>query len=178
MKAGLVLPRVFPGDPVRAERIDEHIRSMAEHINGGLTVTSLSPTLRIPIAAFVERFNVFTMSTPALGQPTPAQTYGNFGTCGVSGSVIGIGWSLIYKGTGSLTYTGLTILKNGVNAYYTPNIIYSARAQSARGQNIYSGSCYLGTGFPVAIGDWLTLAVPTVQYNGTVTLTLAVPHTN
>lgn len=63
MRPGLILPRIQPNEAVQAEKIDAHIKAMAEFVNGGLTGQSLAPNAHLATSAFVENRSLYSMTT-------------------------------------------------------------------------------------------------------------------
>lgn len=171
MKAGLVLPRFYPGDAIQGERVDEHIKLLAEQINGGLTAQSLSPSLKIPVAFFAEQRSPFLLNGFANGVAQGSQI-----VLGVLNSIarpIGVSWNLVVSQ--STTIRTITVSTNGTARLVVANI-QAKQFLNTKNQLIITGFSVVDEfNDAFSAGDyvtvtWTSTGAETMQGNASVSL--------
>lgn len=178
MKSGLVLPRFYPNDAIQGERVDEHIKLLAEQVNGGLNSTSLAASTRIPLIGFAELRSVYTLT--GFGNSQAPNSSVTIGTVSPNSRLIGVGWSLILSQ--SSIYRSINIITNpGASFFTTFANIQAKQYINSKGQLITAGyvkvdmlSDSLPSGTALS-ANWTTTGAETLQ--GYVTVTLASLHT-
>lgn len=161
-KPGIVLPRFYSTDIINGVRVDEHARTLADALNGGLTVQNLAPTARFAASAFAEGRTIFTMTnTLDTGSVTPIGTGGvslSVGVLPVAARLLGAGgWVGLVTtgGTSSATITlGFTVNNNGTNG--TP-LLYFNKTTTAT--SVKRGNATLGA----SAGAIFSLEAPAYQ---------------
>jgi len=180
MKPGLVLSRTVALDPVQGDRVDSHVRTVAEFINGGLTAQSIAPNTRLGAIQFAENGSVFALT--GFADSLASGTYMLVGDMPSLTPIklISVGWcvSVAQSGTFSAART-LTIRADGAPVFSTP--LQGSLGTTPRGLTVLTGSIYPNTNSGGAAwaaktlaATWTVLGAETVR--GYVTICGAIQH--
>jgi hypothetical protein len=180
MKPGLVLPKIVTLDPVQGDRIDAHLKTVAEFINGGLTAQSIAPSTRLSPVQFAENGSVFALT--GFADSLAPGTYMLIGDMpSVSPmKLISVGWciSIAQSGTFAAART-LTIKASGATVFSVP--LSGSVSTTPRGLTVLTGIVYPNTNAGGAAwpakglaATWTVLGAETVR--GYVTVCGAVQH--
>jgi hypothetical protein len=122
MRPGLSLPEIGANDVILSDRVDDHIRMIASHVNGGLTGESLAPGTKLAASRFSEQNSVYVMSNGAAGTNTSLVA----GITAPSNPSRLVSFSAIFQNLPSATSSPqapvqFTIQSAGVNVYLSPS---------------------------------------------------------
>jgi hypothetical protein len=135
MKPGLILPRIRSNDTIQVDRIDDHVRLMAEQINGGLTRDNLAPSLRLANSFFTESSAVYPMSVAINGAASGA--FSIIGVPFVASKILSIGWHIVVV-TSPAIFRTITI-RIGANNIILINTGPASTTKTTNGSTIISG---------------------------------------
>lgn len=191
---------------IRVEKIDEDVRQLAEHVNGGLR----SNDIPLAVADFAETHGIVSLPGALLGVAGsgPTQDYPSASpivagtlcvvppfTSSLSAYLLGVAYGLsAWTNLAAWPDPTLHLLKNGA-AWAAADVPFTqewkiidsqgARRSVAIGQTIYSnawivGKHLYGTALAVVAGDLISLQADNTKFpwfeEGYVTPILAIPH--
>jgi hypothetical protein len=178
MKPGLVLPRVYTTDAIQADRIDDHIRLMAEQINGGLTRDNLAPSLKLGNGVFVESSAPTTMSVAING--AAGGFFSIIGVPFVAVKVLSIGYHIAVVANPAAPRT--LIVRSGANNIIQFLTTAASTTKASNGSTIVTGIFSPDMPASTMAAGALILANISVSGSdtqiGTITLTLTTVWTN